>query len=136
MSPRPEWRSDDAPGQVVLPEKQWISSVEEWQLVALTQSELASHASNVVSRRTMISFLLWAYGGLLACSMVIFFLQGFHLWGFALEISTLNWLGAATVGEIAGLLTIAMRFLFESKRSPQPSSAALKRPNKRKEPAH
>jgi len=63
----------------------------------------------------LINFLLWAYGGLLTATMLIFFLQGFRVWGFSLDGVLLRWLGAATVGEIAGLLTLTFRAIFRSK---------------------
>ena len=63
----------------------------------------------------LINFLLWAYGGLLTATMLIFFLQGFRLWGFSLYVVLLRWLGAATVGEIAGLLTLTFRAIFRPK---------------------
>ena len=63
----------------------------------------------------VINFLLWAYGGLLTATMLIFFLQGFRLWGFSLDVALLRWLGGATVGEIAGLLALTFRAIFRSK---------------------
>lgn len=62
----------------------------------------------------IVTFLLVAYGSLLAATMIIFFLQGFKLWGFNLDTSILKWLGGATIGEVAGLLAIAIRRLFKS----------------------
>lgn len=69
-------------------------------------------AANLKHRDRVISFLLRAYGGLLTCTMLIFFLQGFKLWGFSLDYSLMRWLGGATIGEIAGLLTLAIGSVF------------------------
>ena len=48
------------------------------------------------------------YGACLGFTFVVTLLQGFQLKGFNLDPAYLKWLGAATVGEIAGLLTITL----------------------------
>jgi hypothetical protein len=101
----PDQLHQAAQSEVVLREKEWITNVEEWQTVANTQS-------NIEARERIVKFLLRSYGGLLAATVLIYLLQGFQLWKFSLASSTLNWLGAATIGEIAGLLTITIRYLF------------------------
>jgi hypothetical protein len=46
-------------------------------------------------------------------TMAIIFLQGFNKFcSFELPVSVLNWLGAATVGEVAGLLYIIAKAIF------------------------
>jgi hypothetical protein len=59
-----------------------------------------------------VRFLFWAYGGLLAATIGIILLQGFRAWGFALDLGFLRWLGAATVGEVAGLAALVYGSLF------------------------
>lgn len=76
-------------------------SVKDW----VTEAKLSQ-------QDRIINFLLAAYGLLLLATMVIFFLQGFHGWGFSLDTALLKWLGGATVGEIAGLLTITLHAVF------------------------
>lgn len=49
-------------GRILLPEKEWISSIEEWQLVALTQADIDRLNSDLSSRRKVVIFLLSAYG--------------------------------------------------------------------------
>ena len=66
----------------------------------------------------IINFLLGAYGFLLVATIAIFILQGFRLWGFSLELSLLKWLGGATIGEIAGLLTLTLNAVFGQKGKP------------------
>jgi hypothetical protein len=61
----------------------------------------------------MVTFLLSAYGGLLAGTLTLFFLQGFRTAGFHLEESTMHWLGGATIGEIGGLLTMTFGYFFK-----------------------
>ena len=75
--------------------KQWISAV------------------HVEFQQQIITFLLWAYGFLLITTVSIIFLQGFRLWGFGLDSKFLLWLGAATVGEIGGLLALIFRSAFK-----------------------
>lgn len=62
-----------------------------------------------------IGFLLRAYGSLLAATTLIFFLQGFRLWGFHLEETSLHWIEAATIGQTAGLLALTIKLLFPNR---------------------
>lgn len=68
-------------------------------------------------QKQIITFLLKAYGGLLTAAMVIFFLQGFKLGGFHLEEGLIKWLGGATIGAIAGLLTLTLGAVFKRGKS-------------------
>jgi hypothetical protein len=61
----------------------------------------------------IVVFLLWAYGFLLVATMGIFFLEGFHVCRFSLDVALLKWLGGATVGEIGGLLVLTIRASFK-----------------------
>jgi len=61
--------------------------------------------------------LLCAYGFLLVGTMVIFYLQGLKAWGFNLEGALLKWLGGATIGAIAGLLTLTFGAVFKKAKS-------------------
>ena len=79
-------------------------SVKNWVTAVRTEQQVK-----------IINFLLWAYGSLLIATMLIFFLQGFKLWGFFLDISLLKWLGGATIGEVAGLLSLTLHAVFRSK---------------------
>ncbi len=69
-------------------------------------------AAHVEFQQQIVTFLLGAYGFLLVATVAIVLLQGFHAWGFALEASFLRWLGAATIGEIGGLLLLTFRAVF------------------------
>ncbi len=75
----------------------------------------ASLTSDLNTRERIVSFLLWAYGLLLAGTMLIYFLQGFDVWGFHLDAQLLRWLGGATVGEIGGLLSLTVGHSFKRK---------------------
>jgi hypothetical protein len=73
------------------------------------------NAARVGLQGEIVSFLLRAYGSLLAATVAIILLQGFHLFGFDLDARFLNWLGGATVGQIVGLLALTIRLLFKFK---------------------
>lgn len=74
--------------------------------------------SGIGLREMAAKFLFYAYGGLLVATMAIFFLHGFKLGGFQLEKELLQWLGAATIGEIGGLAAIVYGALFK-KQTPE-----------------
>jgi hypothetical protein len=74
-------------------------------------------ALSIISiRERAASFLFKAYGGLLAATMAVIFLQGFQVWGFKLDSQFLHWLGAATIGEVGGLAALVYGFLFRKTR--------------------
>lgn len=66
-------------------------------------------------KKIAIIFLLSAYAGVLICTFLIYFFQGFQWHGFNLERSLLRWLGAVTIGEIAGLAALVYGSLFRRK---------------------
>jgi len=70
--------------------------------------------SHIALKDKAVNFLVIAYGGLLASTVIIIFLQGFQLWGFNLDQDFLNWLGVATVGEVAGLAALVYGALFRA----------------------
>src|SRR5712691_1535347 len=81
----------------------------------LTPKEYIEHEeamSNIALREHAASFLFKAYASLLAASVLIIFLQGFQIWGFMLDAGFLNWLCAATIGEVAGLAALVYGALF------------------------
>jgi hypothetical protein len=45
-------------------------------------------------------------------TVVLFYLQGFHAFGFQLDNGTMHWLGVATIGEIASLAGIVYGAFF------------------------
>jgi len=59
-------------------------------------------------REKLLTALLYLYSFLVIATTAIFFLQGFHFRGFDLDSSLLMWLGGATVGEVAGLITLTV----------------------------
>jgi hypothetical protein len=65
--------------------------------------------SGIKIRTEAAEFLRRAFGLSLCMSFTVIFLQGFSLWGFHLSETFLNWLGAATVGQVAGLFAMVLR---------------------------
>ena len=98
--------------------KSFETSAENFPTSNLTHREFISQRetlSNIEMRQNAVKFLFWAYGGLLLCTMTVIFFQGFKVYGFALEQQFLNWLGAATIGEVAGLAYLVYGALFRKK---------------------
>ncbi len=69
-------------------------------------------------RKQAAKFLYMAYGGILVFTISVVYLQGFKLCGFNISSEFLHWLGAATVGEVAGLAFLVYSFLF-GKKAPE-----------------
>ncbi len=81
-------------------------SVKEWTTVVSTEQTLKHKAK-------VITFLFWAYGFFIVSTILIFFLEGFRYKGFGLDAGLLKLLGAATAGEVAGLLTLTIKATFK-----------------------
>jgi hypothetical protein len=79
--------------------------IKEWVTRVNTEATLTH-------QKKIVDFLLWAYGGLLVSTMLIFFLQGFKVGNFSLDSALLKWLGGATIGEIGGLLILTLKAVF------------------------
>jgi hypothetical protein len=73
-----------------------------------SQSPAESRAA-IRLRAQAFCFLRRAFGFSLVTTFGIIFLQGFHLWGFQLSDAFLNWLGGATVGQVAGLFAMVVK---------------------------
>lgn len=52
----------------------------------------------------------------LACvsAIVLLYLEGFHAWGFSLDIGLLRWFGGITIGTVAALTLTIFRAIFKS----------------------
>jgi hypothetical protein len=59
-----------------------------------------------------LQYLQWVFSVALAVSIGLFFLQGFHAWGFDLSVDILKILATGTVGEVGGLLAIALNAIY------------------------
>jgi hypothetical protein len=79
----------------------------------LTAKQFVTRVSSVPAlRERATTFFFRIYALLIITTLGIFLLQGFHLWGFSLELSLLHLLGGAVIGEIAGLAAMVYGFLF------------------------
>ncbi|MGC9947278.1 MAG: hypothetical protein ABSF64_12990 [Bryobacteraceae bacterium] len=87
------------------PRRRTVADVKIWV-------EEITTTHHITQQGKIINFLLVAYGGLLLATMAIFYFQGFKAWGFNLDATLLKWLGGATIGEIAGLLTLTLGAVF------------------------
>jgi hypothetical protein len=70
-------------------------------------------AVHVGFQQQIVTILLGTYGFLVVCTMALFFLQGFHAWGFTLDPVLLKGLSVSTVGEIGVLLISLLRASFK-----------------------
>src|SRR5271165_5990294 len=96
-------------GPEITPSRRTAAEVKNWV-------EQITTVSRIGLQEKIIDFLLKAYAGLLTATMLIFFLQGFKLWGFNLEPGILKWLGGATIGQILGLLTLTFGAVFKGSK--------------------
>ena len=60
---------------------------------------------------------MFAYAGLLAATVTLLYVQGFKQCGINLDGTLLKWLGGATVGAIAGLLTLTLGAVFQTRKT-------------------
>jgi|SRR5579871_6106847 len=81
----PSFESAGTPKRARADKSATTIKVKDWVTQVTTQQQVR-----------VVNFLLWAYGGLLIATILIFFLQGFRLWGFSLDVVLLRWLGGAT----------------------------------------
>jgi hypothetical protein len=87
------------PDAIVIPPKEFLS-------------ETTRHKLKFQGR--VFTFLFWMYGFVIVATVGIVFLEGFHYKDFRLPENFLMWLGAATLGEMGGLLTLTWGALFRS----------------------
>jgi hypothetical protein len=65
--------------------------------------------SKLEMRTRNAAFLRKAFGVSLSVSLGAYALQGFQFTGFHLSETSLNWLGVATIGQIAALFAMVIR---------------------------
>ena len=90
-------------------------SIEPQQLSPKQYIDRVTTFHRMEMQRGALHFLYWAYGFMLAATMLIVILQGFQVGGFNLEASFLKWLGAVTLGEVGGLAATVYGALFRRK---------------------
>jgi hypothetical protein len=94
----PTQMADEIENQMALPAKKWIARYEKIQTIQ--------------QRKRVLKWLLVIFTGTLLGVFAIFILDGFKIAGFTLPESVLNKLALLTIGQVAGLAAIALRFLF------------------------
>lgn len=113
---------DRISGENCIPEQ--FSEVEKVDFVTpvnlpvenlIKEFELVEKKDIAKQRRQAFGVLLILYTTGVITTFVIIFFQGFKVGGFLLDNTFMSWLGAAVIGELAGLLAIALSFLFKNK---------------------
>lgn len=64
-------------------------------------------------QRFLARFACICQGLTVFVALFLFCLQGFHAWGFNLEIHLMHWLGIATVGAVSGFASIVYKAAFK-----------------------
>lgn len=86
-------------------------TIKEW-----VQRETAIHRMEM--QNLIGTCLVYVFIFLIITTVSIILFQGFQIWGFKLDYRFLKWLGAVTVGAVAGLLVIIIKFSFGKERNP------------------
>ncbi len=87
---------------------QWFNQAEDEIDIDTKRLEYEMKRRRFESQERILNNLTWAFVGSMILTFMIFLFQGFHVEGFNLDTTVLVFLGGATIGEIAGLLTIAI----------------------------
>jgi hypothetical protein len=69
----------------------------------------------IAMQRRLATFVCLLLGVCCIGALTIFYLQGFHAFGFNLPESLMHWIGAATIGSLGTLATIVFRAFFSSR---------------------
>lgn len=85
------------------------SRLKKKETVSLTREE-RRHVMHL--QRFLAGFACGALGFSCLAALTMFALQGFNLWGFRLDVTSLHWLGVTAVGATCGLSPIVYRAIF------------------------
>ena len=115
MFPRKEGKETIYPPNYILRELELDDRLQE---ADVAQKELTVRkAQSKIELQTRLTYLLAiAFSSALLLTIAVILLQGFAAWGFHLDQTTVNLLAAATIGEIAGLLTILISNLGKERK--------------------
>ena len=86
----------------------YIISTELVRLVVLENERL------IRMRGVAFLYILLIYGLLIVATITAIFFQGFNWFGFKLDTALLKWLGAAILGEVAGIAVTVYGALFRN----------------------
>jgi hypothetical protein len=101
---------------VVRPSPKHYFVEKDRQELEAVELDLVERRRRMDRQDQVLNNLTWIFSGLTVFTLTIILLHGFQLGGFALEENLIIMLGAATVGEVAGLLAIAINALYQSRR--------------------
>ena len=82
---------------------------ERRQKFALTQRR---HEQDLALKRFVVSFACATFGTCVLVALCLFCFQGFHTAGFHLEPSLMHWIGGATIGSLASIITLVYKRLL------------------------
>jgi hypothetical protein len=88
------------------------------------RQELEAQVKRDALLARMLIILTWVFVSLLAATLAVFVLQGFQIGGFSLDREVLLLLGGATIGEVAGLLSICLTAITQMRKTPAQSTEA------------
>lgn len=108
MFPRKEGKETISPPNYILRELELDDRRQEAE-VAQKELVVKKVQSQIALQARLTYLLTTAFSSALLLTILVILLQGFAAWGFHLDQTTVNLLAAATIGEIAGLLTILLR---------------------------
>lgn len=115
MFPRREGKETISPPNYIIRE---LELDDRRQEAEVAQKELAiKQAQRQIELQARLTyFLTAAFSSALLLTIAVILLQGFAVGGFHLDQNTVNLLAAATIGEIAGLLTILINSLVRGRK--------------------
>jgi len=77
-----------------------------------TQAKPTRAAHNMAMERGLAQYVCALLGVCLVATLTIFFLQGFHAWGFNLDTSLMHRIGWATICMVGTLATLVYKAFF------------------------
>jgi hypothetical protein len=95
-----------------------IQRQERAQEAEVAQKELAVEEARkkIELQMRLINFLAIIFFAAFLVTTLVILCQGFGIWGFNLDQTTINILAGAVIGEIAGLLTILINNSFRQEK--------------------
>lgn len=75
-----------------------------------TRPTRATH--NMAMERGLARYVCALLGVSVVTALALFCLEGFHAWGFNLDVSLMHWIGGATIGMVGTLAMLVYRAFF------------------------
>jgi hypothetical protein len=64
-------------------------------------------------QRFLASFVCILFSISCLAVLALFYLQGFHVFGFHLEAGLMRWIGSVTIGALGGLMVVVYKAFFK-----------------------